>query len=160
MTARARIASRLPWVTALVLAAVAVVPWLIPPENLGPARPQEGPAAATVAVVPALERRPLEQFSAFAERPPFTATRRPAPDGEKEQENLILGRYRLAGVVVAPMTRSVILTSLGNQSVVVAEGEEVDGWTVDEVSLDRIVFVSDGRRREVLVEDATGARRP
>jgi hypothetical protein len=59
----------------------------------------------------------------------------------------VLGRYRLSGVVVAPSARSVILSGLDNRSLIVAEGETVDGWKVDEITAETVVFTSDGRRQ-------------
>jgi hypothetical protein len=53
----------------------------------------------------------------------------------------------LSGVVIAPNARSVILSGLDNRSLIVAEGETVDGWKVEEITAKKVVFTSDGRRQ-------------
>jgi type II secretory pathway component PulC len=58
----------------------------------------------------------------------------------------------LSGIVVAPTSRSVILSGTDNRSIVVAEGETVDGWTVEEITPEKVVFTSDGRRQIFEVE--------
>jgi hypothetical protein len=137
---------------AIAFLTVAIGAWLVPPAAVGPSatatsRPQQAESTAL-----ANKQDRLEDFAALGERPPFSATRRSIRSAEDDSAALVLGRYRLAGVVVAPSTRSVILSGLDNRSLIVAEGETVDGWTVDEITAEKVVFSSDGRRQTFAVE--------
>jgi len=139
--------------TLIALAVVAAGVWLLPTERLGPSPPGTGRSA--VAPVPAsgLEPPGLSELADLTERPPFAASRR-APGAAGQDESLVLGRYRLAGVIVAPTRRSVIL-SAASGPLTVSEGEVVDGWTVEEITPERVILVSGGRRQEISVADPT-----
>ena len=134
---------------------VAIGAWLIPPTAFGPyastaSHPQStGPAAL------ANKQRDIEDFAALGERPPFSATRRAILSAADDNAALVLGRYRLSGVVVAPSARSVILSGLDNRSLIVAVGETVDGWKVDEITAEKVVFTSDGRRQVFPVDQSS-----
>lgn len=131
---------------------VAIGAWLIPPSTVGPNttsanRPQQPDSVAF-----ANKQGRLADFTALGERPPFSATRRSIRSASDDSAGLVLGRYRLSGVVVAPSARSVILSGLDNRSLIVAEGGTVDGWTVDEITAETVVFTSDGRRQVFAIE--------
>ncbi len=134
----------------LALAAVAVGAWLLPADQIGPPAPNTGPSA--VAELPGGGLAPVafDTLGDLTGRPPFAASRR-APSAAGDDSDLVLGRYRLSGVIVAPSRRAVIL-SAGAGSVTVSEGEQIDGWTVDEITPERVVLISDGRRQEFPVE--------
>ncbi len=139
----------------LALVIVAGGVWLIPADQLGPDGVNPGEARIAPPAATRLAPRPIGDFAALANRPPFSASRRaPAATGGND-ENLILGRYRLAGVIVAPTARSVILSGAGTDAVIVAEGEQIDGWTVDEITAERVVFVS-GERSQTFEIDQPG----
>jgi hypothetical protein len=126
---------------------VAIGAWLIPPSAVGPdtstsSRPQSTGFAAL-----ANKQGGIQDFAALGERPPFSATRRAILSAADDNAALVLGRYRLSGVVVSPSARSVILSRLDNRSLIVAEGETVDGWTVDEITAKKVIFTLDGRRQ-------------
>ncbi|NQV80944.1 MAG: hypothetical protein HQ495_10350 [Alphaproteobacteria bacterium] len=127
---------------ALALVVVAGGVWLIPADQLGPDGINAGEARTMPPPAARLTPRPIDDFAALANRPPFSASRRAPAATAGNDENLILGRYRLAGVIVAPTARSVILSGANSVAVIVAEGEEIDGWTVDEITVERVVFVS------------------
>jgi len=135
----------------IAFAVIEIGAWLIPPATLGPSVSipplQTGSAELTAPTR-------LDDFAALAERPPFSASRRAAPSTAGDADALVLGRYRLSGVVVAPTSRSVILRGSDDRSLVVTEGETLDGWTVDEISAEKVVFTSDGRRQVFEVERA------
>jgi len=141
---------------ALASGTIAVGAWLIPPTALGPT--PSGVMRSSSAEVPAASTAPgrLEDFAAMAERPPFSASRRAAASATDDSATLVLGRYRLSGVVVAPTNRAVILSGSDNRSLVVSEGETLDGWTVDEITPKKVVFTSDGRRQVFQVEQPDG----
>jgi len=134
---------------------VAIGAWLIPPSAVGPdtstsSRPQSTGFAAL-----ANKQGGIQDFAALGERPPFSATRRAILSAADDNAALVLGRYRLSGVVVAPSARSVILSGLDNRSLIVAEGETVDGWTVHGITAEKVVFTLDGRRKVFPVDQSS-----
>lgn len=118
--------------------------------------------AATPVVSPidaAKAQLALPALAAFAEttaRPLFLATRTAAPQREdgtgpvRAAGRLILGRYRLTGVVITPARRSVVLTPVrGGRSRELVRGQDIDGWTLEAVAPDSIVLRS-GEVRETI----------
>ncbi len=151
-------------VLCVVLAAVTVAPWLFDPADAtADAAGRESQEAAPTPT-PRLELPPIERFAALVERPIFTATRRspprrPGPGAAPGAApisgagtNLVLGRYRLTGVVVAPAKRLVLLKRPGDgKTIRVFEGETIDGWTLTQVSKTTLTLESGNRREEFLV---------
>ena len=136
-----------------LLLAVALVPWLIPAHRLVGARLPVAVRSETSAAPP-LAPQPIEANAATVERPLFTATRRAAPAGMAPAERtagLILGRYRLTGVIVTPRKRSILLASANNRTQTVVQGEAIDGWTLRSVERDRIVLENGGKQEVVPV---------
>lgn len=147
----------------VVLAAVTVAPWLFDPaaDPTADASGRESQEAVPTPT-PRLELPPIERFAALVERPIFTATRRSAPRRpgpgaapiSGAGTNLVLGRYRLTGVVVAPAKRLVLLKRPGDgKTIRVFEGETIDGWTLTQVSKTTLTLESGNRREEFLVRD-------
>ena len=132
---------------AAALFAVAAGVLVIPVDDLGPATRRDGEVRVVPPSGPLLAPRPLEEFAAITERPPFSAARRAVATGPGSDPTLILGRYRLSGVIVAPTARSVILSGPNGTAVTVAEGESVDGWLVDEITVEQVVFSANGQRQ-------------
>ena len=125
-------------------------------------RPPRQEAAPTP--TPRLDLPPIERFAALVERPIFTATRRSAPRQPGPEAapisgaatDLVLGRYRLTGVVVAPARRLILLKRPGDAKTIrVLEGETIDGWTLTQVSKTTLTLESGNRREEFLVRDKT-----
>ena len=140
--------NRIPFIfLGVVFLTVAIGAWLLPPSAVGPDASTASHPRSTGPAVFANKPGDIEDFVALGERPPFSATRRAILSAADDNAALVLGRYRLSGIVVAPSARSVILSGLDNRSVIVAEGETVDGWTVDEITAKKVVFTSDGRRQ-------------
>ncbi len=150
----------------VVLLGAAATPWLVDPlDHIG------GPdAAGAVGAPPAaaplrLDTPPAESLALLVERPLFTATRRPPPPAEMTapaaaapapDTSLILGRYRLSGVVVTPDRRLVLLTRKGGSATIgVAKGEMLDDWALTEVEREFIVFERGARKKTYIVRDAT-----
>lgn len=143
----------------VVLAAVTAAPWLFDPaaDPTADAGGRDSQEAAPTPM-PRLELPPIERFAALVERPIFTATRRSAPRRPGAAPisgagtNLVLGRYRLAGIVVAPTRRLVLLRRPGDSKTIrVLEGETIDGWTLTQVSKTALILESGNRREEFLV---------
>lgn len=100
--------------------------------------------------------RPLSQFTAAIERPLFVATRRATP-AARPAANLILGKYRLTGVIVSPNLRQVMLTSVEGRALSVAEGARIEGWVVRDITNRQFVLEQDGKRETIRVPERGGA---
>jgi hypothetical protein len=145
----ATVATTLALAAAVIFLAVAPIPWLAGLET-GPAAGADGPPQLP-------EPRPANAFAAVTERPLFTATRRPvAITRPPADANLVLGKYRLTGVIVAPGLRSMILAGGDGRSISVAEGTAIDGWTVREVTNARVVLENAGKREVIRVPERAG----
>jgi hypothetical protein len=143
-----------------LLLAGALLPWLLPANRLVDASLPAAVRSETSAPPP-LALQPIESYAAMVERPLFTATRRAAPAGVAPAERnagLILGRYRLTGVIVTPHKRSILLASAGNRTQTVVQGEAIDGWTLKTVERDRIVLENGGKQEVVPVGKPDTAR--
>ena len=149
----------------VVLLGAAVTPWLIDPLDHISGPPAAGVVGAPPATAkPRFDAPPAEILALLVERPLFTATRRPPPPAEMTEPaatapppdtSLILGRYRLTGVVVTPDRRLVLLTPKGGSATIsVAKGEALDGWAVTEIEREFIVFERDDRKKRYIVRDS------
>lgn len=149
----------------VVLLGAAAAPWLGDPlDHIGGPDAAGAVGAPPATALPRFDAPPAESLTLLVERPLFTATRRPPPAGTTEpaaaapapDTSLILGRYRLSGVVVTPDRRLVLLTRKGGSATIgVAKGEMLDGWAVTEVEREFIVFERDARKKTYFVRDST-----
>ncbi len=148
----------------MIFLGLALVPWLVDPTDYLAAAPgtQAMTEVAGPPMAPRLELPPIEQFGAIVERPIFTATRRTAraqpvaPSAPASSGGRILGRYQVIGVVVAPGNRLVLLKRLGGaETIRLKQGEEIDGWTLVEVTRDEVVLESGGRREKFEIRNKT-----
>lgn len=152
----------------LFLGGVAVAPWTADP-LVNPGRQPPAPAPgddSQPGYAPAFEAVAPEALAVIVERPIFTATRRPppavlpaaaAPAAETPDKSLILGRYKLTGVVVTPTLRLVFVTKPGSRkTIAVARGKKLDGWVISEVEQHLIVLESDQGRIRIKIEDDAG----
>lgn len=134
-----------------VLAALAAWPWVAPdaatPSGTPPAVLAAGPLAEGDLALP-----PLESFRTTVERPLFAATRAP-PQVRPAQEaggELILGRYRLTGVMIAKEYTTVLLRpATGGKVIRLGKGQELDGWKVISITADQIVLSSGGKEQRI-----------
>ena len=152
----------------LFLGGVAVAPWTADPlVNLGRQPPAPAPGDdSQPGYVLAFEAPAPEALAVIVERPIFTASRRPppavlpapaAPAAETLDKSLILGRYKLTGVVVTPTLRLVFVTRPGSRkTIAVARGKKLDGWVISEVEQHLIVLESDQGRIRIKIEDDAG----
>ena len=131
-------------IVALLAAAAAL--WLLPierwlPEPL-PATQGRVQARALGGPLGRLIEPPARQtFSAVVERPLFNASRR-APSAAPlsvGSEPMLLGRYRLSGVVVTAERRLALLADASGQHIKVEEGGDLDGWRMLSISPRRLV---------------------
>ena len=141
----------------VILAALTLLPWFVDqavfmPEQARANKGNQGLVSeARLPDLPDKERPPIERFSAIVERPVFIATRRPAfapkPLADK---NLVLGKYRITGVIISPEERFVMMTSAANKKTVTLRlGDKIDGWSLQEVSHGKIVLVS--KKKKIVI---------
>ena len=116
-----------------------------------PVQPLPSVAADLAALSGAKAALPsLETLTETRDRPVFIATRRAAQNGAKmgtdgNQEGLILGRYRLMGVVITPNRRSVVVKpARGGKTTELRVGSTIDGWVVDEIAPEFMKLKSGG----------------
>ncbi len=153
-------------VISLLEAAIAAAPWLIDPARLLAGSAKQAQPTVAASASPVGEVQPIQSFTSFIGRPLFTATRRPAPAALASRGNaaapfqqgqMILGRYRLTGIVVTPKVRMAFVTdTAANKSITVTEGEKLGDWVFIEITRDSITMQSDGRRNVVALRAPAG----
>ena len=91
-----------------------------------------------------------QAFSAVVERPLFNASRRTpsAAPLSADGEPMLLGRYRLSGVVVMAERRLALLADASGQHFKVEEGGDLDGWRMLSISPQRLVLSRADERLE------------
>jgi hypothetical protein len=107
---------------------------------------------------------PASTFSEVVARPLFSDTRRPSAFAAAAAD--AHPAFVLVGTVLSSQARDALIRH-GQPARVdhVAEGQTIDGWTVDSIQADRVIFTNAGARLEVSAKDATTianapARRP
>jgi hypothetical protein len=87
---------------------------------------------------------PPDQFLDITMRPLFIVTRRPAPTPpppEPPKPGMVKGQFILMGTTVVGKDKfAFMLEKAGNKSRVVAEGKEINGIMVKEVTTERVVL--------------------
>jgi len=147
------------WGIAMLLAGIAAAPWLETP-------PAADVKPGSVTAPPAVELNfndpgPLESYDALMQRPVFVASRRPSitPDIRSggAGEVLLLDRYPIVGVIIAGEQRLVLIRKAAGDTVSrIRQGTELDGWTLTEVSQERLVLEMAGTRKEVPLQNKGG----
>jgi hypothetical protein len=144
----------LSWRTVLVLMAVLAVAgeWIMPrelaeympaPAGASNAPPAGSPAAARAAgTYPAIAEHPLFYPTRQPWAPPPAAeTKAPSPQATP----VPLANYTLAGVVITSANRVALLKSSSTtKTVTLTEGRDLEGWTLREISRERLRFESGG----------------
>ena len=143
----------------LLLAGAALAPWLH--GTAGTGRQQTPGQPAPPAPLDFNDPGPLETYDGILERPVFLASRRPGPQVENRPgqpgEVLLLDRYPVVGVVIAGGTRMVLIRQETDGSIRrIAQGAVLDGWTLSEITRERLVLEMAGKSREVLLKKNGG----
>ncbi len=128
-------------------------------------RQQQWPAETTVetraefsepALAEPFRLPPSDQYVRITARPIFVVTRRPAPitpasgspePGMKKDQFILMGTTMAGGSKVA-----FLVEKAGNRSRVVAEGKEINGITVREVTADRVVLSQFGETETLVLK--------
>jgi len=140
--------------------ALALQPWLALSAQTpaGPKTEQDQTTSLALSAPPALAR-----LSQTRERPLFHAARRAPPSREETAgppaETLVLGRYRVLGVVGVGDALAVLLRPVGEasaQTLRLAPGDRLDGWILRDLTLDGFVLEKDGTQRRFAFDGAAG----
>ena len=95
-------------------------------------------------------------YPAIAEHPLFYPTRQPwvppppkpappAPQAQAPTAPHPLQKYQLVGIVISEGMRTALLKPTdGSKTVVISEGQDLNGWTLREISRDALHFESAG----------------
>lgn len=143
----------LTWRSVLVLmAATAVAGEWIAPQRLAVYAPAQSvaidvPRSSSPAAVP-----PAATYPAIAEHPLFYPTRQPWTPPAVETKApptqtgpVPLANYVLVGVVITNANRAALVKSSTNaKTVTLTEGRELKGWTLREITRERLRFESGG----------------
>lgn len=141
----------------VVLAAIAIVV-IAMPQDAAEHYKVGDPVARIEIDLAAINQAPpqppsLASLGETRKRPIFIATRRPAamnPDVSSDSERLILGRYRLMGVVITPSRRTVVVKpARGGKTTELRVGSTIEGWTVDEIA-PKFMKLKSGAAEEII----------
>jgi general secretion pathway protein N len=156
LPARMRAAVALGWRFAALAAAAAVVALLltIPSEQFGAAEPVSEPTNVRRTNEPAAEAPAarLMDYPAIAEHPLFYPTRKPwapPPPPPPEPPPPVVAAapspltdYFLVGVVLSDSMRSALVRAQANKILTLSEGQEIEGWTLKEITPERLFFTA------------------
>jgi hypothetical protein len=155
LPARMRTAVTLGWRFAAlaVVAAVVAVLLTIPLEQLGAPEPVSDPTNVRRANEPAAEAAAARamDYPAIAEHPLFYPTRKPwtppAPPPPEPPPVVMaapspLTNYFLVGVVVSDNLRSALVRAQADKILTLSEGQEIEGWTLKEITPERLFFTA------------------
>ena len=145
------------WRSTVVLLALlaAVWQWAMPADLPVSTLPPNPPAATdSTARLAAAAMTPA--YPAIAEHPLFYPTRQPwvppppkpappAPQAQAPTAPHPLQKYQLVGIVISEGMRTALLKPTdGSKTVVISEGQDLNGWTLREISRDGLHFESAG----------------
>jgi hypothetical protein len=134
----------------LLALAIAVAPWFLPAGALQPIPAPMQPDDRTIppGLRELLNPPQAETFDALVQRPLFAASRRSAEIAPLDTARLLLGRYRVSGLLIAPHRRIALLVGPDGKSREVSEGSEVDGWQITEINARHLVLTRASERLE------------
>ena len=107
---------------------------------------------------PSFTMPPLRNFAGVLSRPLFSETRRPPrqPSGPADTRD---ANFTLVGTILTAQTRHALVEHGQPPHIErVSEGQEVDGWTVEQIQPDRIVFMRGDTHVEIKPKDASSPR--
>ncbi len=100
---------------------------------------------------------PLEAYAEVIQRPLFSSTRKPPPEAARQAAG-DTSSFVLLGIVISESGRSILLQH-GRPPVLVrlSEGQAVEGWTLQTIRPESVVFVNGGTEQEFKLKDLRGA---
>jgi general secretion pathway protein N len=133
-----------------------------PPIDPASAAPRQLPEAiAAVADAPGFTMPPLRGYTEVLERPLFSETRRPSVDSPAAPVDPRSSAFNLVGTIITSHEhRALIEHGQPPKLERVAEGQDIDGWSVESIRPDRVILTRADARLEVRVKDEPGAPAP
>lgn len=127
-------------------------------ENRSPVAMPAPVAVDPLPAEPSFDMPPPETFSEIVSRPLFSSSRRPpSPTPEAIQSAPVASRqidFVLVGVIITPDKRTALVQRASIGDVIrVTEGQELEGWLVEAIKPDRVVFRSGDLVEEVRLRD-------
>lgn len=116
-----------------------------------------------VAMTPQEPPPPRDAYSAFVERPLFDPSRRPPePEAEVVEEAApaaLPNIFALVGIIIDGGTRIAFLQQRSPLQVYrVVEGQEIEGWAIETIGLDRVVLRQGSSVVEIELQEAAAVR--
>jgi hypothetical protein len=164
LPARIRSAVALAWRFAALAVAAAIVALLLtlPSERFGAPEPVSEPAnlrRANEVAAEAPAARAVD-YPAIAEHPLFYPTRKPwqpppapppaPPPPAVASAPSPLTNYFLVGVVVSDSMRSALVRAQASKILTLSEGQEIEGWTLKEITPERLIFTAGNATYEMI----------
>jgi general secretion pathway protein N len=99
---------------------------------------------------------PIESYAEVMARPLFSASRRPAPQQVAQRGSLEPASLALTGIILSSQSRTALVQEAKSPKPIrLAEGQEVQGWTVQSILPDRIVIRRGTLEQEVKLHAAS-----
>jgi hypothetical protein len=103
---------------------------------------------------------PLQSFAAITDRPLFSQSRQPSPQGSDDS----LGPWSsfvLAGIIISPTSREALILHGKPPTIVhVQEGQDIDGWLITSILPDRVVLRGGTTEHELKLIDKPDSPAP
>lgn len=153
---------------ALFLVVLAEIAFLGGASNAAPAASSlasQDPAAPGV-VPQSLQIPPVATYREVKERPLFSDTRRPPPlaksaGGNAARATPLVGKWKVTGIVVAGQSSFALVEGIRDRKTVRLQlGTPLDGWQLDEIHPDRLVFSSAEANTVLQLHSEEEASRP
>jgi len=135
---------------------LAGMPWIFSADD----PVQRGTAPARQEAVTVLP--PLSDLSETLQRPLFESLRQPrsAPQAAQSEGPMVIGKYRLVGIIAAGSRRQAMLTrSDTGRSALYGAGDVLDDWAVAEVLEDGLTVRRSGESETVRLRSSAPPRR-
>lgn len=132
----------------------------IAPARLPPAVGRE-PAPGATGRPADLELPPVDEFSEIAERTLFNATRRPieTPPAAVKVQVISPSNFSLIGILISDGERMALIRRGGAGDYLrVRVGQQVDGWSINNIVPDRVVIKKGNIEEELILKDRAQPR--
>jgi len=145
----------------LFLGGVVYLEWwadAVPPRTPPPGDSAAAAARSALPPEPGFTPPPYESFAEAAERPLFAPSRRPPADTEaaiaEASPQMLEFGFELVGVLISPQERLALVRQGGVPDLQrVGVGRSLNGWLVEAIEPDRVVFRAGETVRELMLRD-------
>lgn len=97
---------------------------------------------------------PVEEYMVIADRPLFNSGRRPVVPEEVVTVPVETAEFplQLSGIVITPDGRqALVMDKVTKQITRLSEGDSFQQWKVDQIAMDKLVLISQGKQEELLL---------